>query len=126
MDISRLKKDDLRVWVPLFEGVEVLCRYIPQTEFDKILAESKEIKFHPKSHQKQEVQDPKAFRSALARAVVQDWRGLKDGAADFPCTPENIDYLMEELTDFRTLVTGVPLSLEKMIEVEKAALEKNS
>lgn len=132
MDIARLKKKDLIVWLPLFEDIEVQCVHISQSEFDAISAAAVEIKFDPKSHKRTEVRDEKKFRSTLAQRVVRAWRGkdggpgFVDGDQPFPCTPENIDYLMEESTDFRLLIMDAPLSLEKMLAIEKAAIEKNS
>lgn len=126
MDISRIKKRDLRVWLPLFEGVEVLCRHLQQRDYDALRKECSTVSFHPKTHQPVETLDEVRFRSALGRTIVEDWRGLEDDGADYPCTPENIDYLMESLTEFRLLVVGAPLSLERMIQSEKALAEKNS
>lgn len=138
MDIARLKKGALVVWLPIFDDIEVQCAHIPQSEYDEISAEAVEIKFDPKSHRRTEVRDDKKFRSLLGRRVVKAWRGkpgkngedggpgFTDGDQPFPCTPENIDYLMEESTEFRLLVMDAPLSLEKMLATEKAATEKNS
>lgn len=131
MDIARLKKRNLVVWLPLFEDIEVECVHISQSEFDAISAEAIEIKFDPKSHRKIESRDEKKFRSLLAQRVVRGWRGkdggpgFVDGDQPFPCNPENIDYLMEESTEFRLLVMDAPLSLEKMLATEKASTEKN-
>ena len=126
MDISRLKKKDLQVWLPLVEGVDVLCRHIPQSVFDGLQKECTVVKFDPRSHRKTEELDQKKFRSALSRAVVVDWKGIVDGDKEFPCTPENTDYLMNEMTEFRLLVMDAPLSLEKMLSAEKDETEKNS
>jgi hypothetical protein len=125
MDISRLKKKNLKVWLFLMEGVEVCCRHIAQSEFDAIDKAAVETRIDPKTRRKVESRDEKAFRSALARAVVQDWRGIKEGDQDYPCTPENIDYLMEDCTEFRLLVLDAPLSMEKMLAAEKGETEKN-
>ncbi|AMV72215.1 hypothetical protein DBW_1861 [Desulfuromonas sp. DDH964] len=126
MDVSRIKKNDLKVWLPLFDDVEILCRYLPQSAFDKISAQTSAVKFDPKSHRSIPERDEKKFRSLLGRAVVEDWRGLTDAGEPLPCTPENIDWLMEELTEFRLLVLDAPLSLEKMVASERAIQEKNS
>lgn len=126
MDISRIKKKDLRVWLPLMEGVEVQTRHLPQGEYDAISAATTVTRFDPKSHRRIDERDEKRFRSELARAIVVDWRGITDDGTAFPCTPENIDYLMLECTEFRLLVLDAPLSLEKMLALEKAAAEKNS
>lgn len=125
MDIQRLKKNDLKVWLPLMDEVEVLVRHITQGEFDAISKQATAVKFD-KNHVKREERDEEQFRSLLARAVVLDWRGIKDGDDPYPCTPENMDYLMRECTEFRLLVMDVPLSLERMLAAEKAAAEKNS
>lgn len=126
MDISRLKKKDLKVWLPLFDDVDVLCRHIPQGEFDAIKAAATSVRFDPRTHQRVEKLDDRRFRADLATAVVEEWRGLKDGDSDFPCTPENIEFMMQECTEFRLLVLDAPCSLDKMLSAEKAELEKNS
>lgn len=114
MDVSRIKNKNLIVWLPLIEGVEVQCRFISQREFDAIDAEST---VNGK-------RNDKLFRSKLARAVVTGWRGIVDGDAEFACTPENIDYLVEESTEFRLLVMDIPLSLSKMMAAEREAEKK--
>lgn len=114
MDVSRIKKKNLIVWLPLIEGVEVQCRFISQSEFDGIDADST---INGK-------RDDKLFRSKLARAVVTGWRGIVDEGAEFDCTPENIDYLMEESTEFRLLIMDAPLSISKMLTAEREAERK--
>lgn len=125
MDVSRLKKRDLKVWLPMLAGdEEVLCRYLPQSEFDSISERCTVIRF--RSGKKVEERDPKKFRAELAQAVVIDWKGFEDEGRPYPCTPENIAYLMEECTEFRVLVMDAPLSLERMLAAEKEDSEKNS
>jgi len=125
MDISRISKKQIQVWLPLMDGVEVLCRHLAQDEYDAILKQSVKTTFNPKTHLKQEERDEQRFNSLLARAVVLDWQGLDDAGQPFPCSPENIDYLMEKLTEFRLLVIGTPLSFERMLAAERAVTEKN-
>ena len=116
MDVSRLKKKNLTAWLPLMDEVKVKCRHISQSEFDAISEAAADRKGK---------KDDKKFRSDLARKVVVDWDGIDDEGEDFPCTPENIDYLMEECTEFRLLVLDVPLSLERMLAAERDAERKN-
>lgn len=126
MDVRRLKNNDLKVWLPMMDGVEILARHISQREFDAITKQAVEVRFDPKTRQRHEERDEQKFRSLLARAVVLDWRGINDGEEPFPCTPENIDYLVEECTEFRIFVMDAPLSLERMLAAEKEAERKNS
>lgn len=126
MNVRRLKNHDLKVWLPLMDGVQVLARHISQREFDTITKQSTEIIVDPKTYHRREERDEQKFRSLLARAVVLDWRGIDDGDEPFPCTPENIDYLVEECTEFRIFVMDAPLSLERMLAAEKEAERKNS
>lgn len=126
MDIAKLKTNSPQVWLPLVDGVEVLCRHLSQRAFDAISKDCRSIKIDPLTQAKtEEINEPK-FRTLLARAVVVDWRGLEEDGAPWPCTPENIDYLMEECTEFRLLVRGAPLSLGRMLAAEKEATAKNS
>lgn len=126
MDISRLKKNNLQVWLALFDDVEILCNHISQRQFEALRAEHTRVRFDPKTHQRREELDEEAFRCALARAVVADWRGLENDGEPFACTVENIDYLMTECTEFRLLVMNTPLSLERMLAAEREDTEKNS
>ena len=126
MDISRLKSKDLKVWLPLFDDVEVLCNHISQSQFEALRRKCATHRFDPKTHQRIEEVDDERFRAELGRAVVVDWAGIKEGDEDYPCTPENIDYLMRECTEFRLLVMNTPLSLERMLAAEREAAEKNS
>lgn len=125
MDIRRLRNNDLKVWLPLLDEAEVLVRHIPQREYDEILARCRAVRFNPKTHRREEEIDDAKFRSELARAAVCDWRNLVDGDEPYPCTAENIDYLVQECTEFRLLVMDAPLSLEKMLAAEKETATKN-
>lgn len=126
MDISRLKKKNLRVWLPMMDGVEVLCCHLSQPDFDAISAACITTKFDNRTHRRLEERDDKKFRAELGKAIVEDWRGIDDEGKPYPCTPENVVYLMEECTEFRLLVMDAPLSLERMLAAEKEELGKNS
>lgn len=126
MDISRLKKKDLKVWLTLLDGVEVLCQHLSQSDYDRISERCTTTRIENRTYRRIEERDDKQFRAEIAQAVVLDWRGLVDGDAPFPFTKENLLYLMEECTEFRLLVMDAPMSLEKMLAAEKAELEKNS
>jgi len=126
MDISRLKKKDLEVWIPLFDGIEIQCRHLTQNVFDDLHAQSLSVRFNPRTQAKAEEVDDIKFSRSLARAVVIDWRGITEDDKPWPCTPENIDFLMGECTEFRLLVRGAPLSLEKMLAMDREADTKNS
>lgn len=118
MDVSRLKKKNLKAWLPLGGdgAVMVLCRHISQSEFDALDEDATDSKG---------VRDNKKFQSSLARAVVQDWSGIDEEGEVYPCVPENIDYLMAESTDFRLLVMDAPLSMTKMLAAERESVRKN-
>lgn len=116
MNVARLKRKDLTAWLPLMDEVTIKCRHISQSEFDAI----------SEAADRGGKRDEKKFRSALARAVVQDWQGIDEDGQPFACTPENIDWLMEESTEFRLLVMDAPLSLKKMLTAEQEAERKNS
>ncbi len=125
MDISRLKNKDLQVWLPMMDGVEVLCQYLSQGDYNQLRKQALRTSLDPRTKQKTEELDSAKLESLLARAIVKDWRGLTDNGETYPCSVENIDYLMSECTEFRLLVMDAPLSLERMLEAEKAATEKN-
>lgn len=126
MDLAPIKKDTLRVWLPVVDDFEVLCRYLDQPQFDRIMAEATTYETPAGGGAAVPRRDEQAFRRALARAVVVDWRNLTDDGQAVSCTPETIDYLVDTLGDFRTTVLAAPLSLKRMLDLAKAAAEKNS
>ncbi|MCF6180062.1 MAG: hypothetical protein L3J63_11840, partial [Geopsychrobacter sp.] len=100
MDISRLKV--AQAWLQLAEGVRVKCRYLTSTQLDEIKQQSTETEMRG-AGQSISTRNEEKFRSLLGRAVVIDWEGLENDGQPYPCTPENIDYLMEEYAEFRML-----------------------
>lgn len=132
MDISRLRKKNIRVWLPITEGVEVFCGHLTQSEWEEAKEQSTAIVFNRSNNSKTENFDIKKFRALLVKKIVFDIRGLTDGEDEhgnplpFECTPENLEYLMHEWTEFRTAVMDTPLSLEKMLAEEKEVERKNS
>ena len=126
MDVSRIKKNDLQAWLPMMDGVEVLCAHLGNSEYRALRKQALTIKFDPRSKAKVEELDDEKLIGLIAEKVVKDWRGITDGDQEFPCTPENIDYLVRECSEFRMLMMDAPLSMEKMLDAEKAETEKNS
>lgn len=126
MDI-RILKSGIEVWaaVPGMPEVEVKLRYLAQDAFDTIRTKVTAYRLTDGAVTPEADHDDAAFRSALARAVVQEWRGLTEDGAPFPCTPENIELLMTKWTEFRVLVMSTPLSLSRMIAARREESEKN-
>lgn len=131
MDISRLRKRDIKAWIPVEDEVDVECRHISQGEWEEIKEEATTVTVEKDGTQKKDF-DNKKFRSLLGRRAVTNIRGLTDGIDDqerplpFQVTPENIDMLMEEWTEFRLAVMGSPMKLSVMLKLEREQLTKNS
>ena len=87
MDISRLKSKDLKVWLPLFDDVEVLCNHISQSQFEALRRKCATHRFDPKTHQRIEEVDDERFRAELGRAVVVDWQASKRATKTTPARP---------------------------------------
>lgn len=128
MDIGKFREGGFVAWLPLLPGVddtpEILCGYLSQKEYDE--AREKATAYKGEGQQRTAETDEKKMRRLISRQIVRDWRGLEDDGSPYPCTPENIDYLMEVCTEFRMLVMGAPMSLAAMLQAEKEALRKNS
>lgn len=123
-NVGRVKRE-LVVVVPFMDDSNVTMRHMGQSRYEALRKACSCVKFNPKSHIKEESIDEEKFRKALVNETVLDWDFEEDGQP-FPCTQENREYLMEESTDFRLLVLDVPLSLEKMLAIEKENERKNS
>lgn len=98
------------IWRKMLADVEVLLRHVPLDEYNAIAKDCVEVSYA--TGQKSEVRNDKKFYSLLARAAVKDWRNIVNDGTPFPCTPENIDLLVERCADFRLMVTQVPFSAE--------------
>lgn len=126
LNVGRLKKKNLKVWLPVMDEFRILARHISQSHFEELSDKCTASKPDPKDPRKTiSERDEKLFREELAVAVVEEWDGIEDDDAPFPATRENLGYLMEECTEFRMTVMDVPLSLERMLAAERAANEKN-
>jgi hypothetical protein len=136
MDVSRLNKQKtdgcIKVWFPMGEGMDVLMRYVPQDEYDALSEACTESTIDPATLQRTKTRDNEKFRKELAKAETLDWRGVFNGKDDagkevpYPCTPENIEILVQKWTEYRMLVMGTPLQLAAMLEAEREAERKNS
>ena len=117
MDVRKLMDDKLTAWRRVAGDVETLVRYVPRSEYEAIEKDCMEMNYL--GGQRNEVRNEKKFRSLLARATVRNWRGIVDGGNPYPCTPENIDYLVEECAEFRFIVLQAPFSLAWFLEEQE-------
>lgn len=124
MDISVLKKDTLQVWVPFGDDAEVLIRYLPREELQKIYNKAKKITY--RNHQKVEEFDSLEADKLLGHAAVKDWKGFVMDGSPFPCTPENITLVMTKWNAFSRFVNEACVDLETLAKEEREQIVKNS
>lgn len=125
MDISPLEKNDLEVWVQFTKDVRLKLRYMPRDVLEKIGKQATEIAFDLKSRQRTETVDGKKYDTLLCQKAVVDWEGLVNSGKPYPCTPENIEFLVNKWTGFAGFVARCCIDLEGMKQSEREALEKN-
>jgi hypothetical protein len=133
MDVSRLRKRDIKAWVPVDDEVKVLCSHIDQEEWEDLKNQATTVEIaNQQTGETEKTLDPILFRNLVGRRVVLGTEGLTDGKDDqgndlpFETTPANVDMLMARWTEFRLTVMGSPLLLGKMLSLEKEQLVKNS
>ncbi len=113
----------LEAWIPFGED-EVLIRYISRDELKEIAKKAKKVSFV--NHQKVEEFDDIKADMLLGRAVVRDWKGFTMKGEPFPCTPENIDFLMRKWNAFARFVNEASVDLSLFMQEEKDKSAKNS
>jgi len=113
--------------------VRILCRYISQAEWEEIRTLSTITTLDPLTGLTVNTEDKNKFNSILAARAVLDAEGLIDSdtldadgnALPLILTPENIDLLMSDWTEFRLAVRDVPLSFERMLNLDREQNKKN-
>jgi hypothetical protein len=133
MDISRLRKGEIKAWVPVDDEVKVLCAYIDQPTWEELQKEATTTEvLDSKTGETRETLDKVLFRRLLGRRAVLDIQGLTDGVdgagqpVPLAVTQANIDLLMDGWTEFRLAVMGTPLILRKMVVLQMEQEKKNS
>lgn len=132
-DIARLRNKDLKAWIPVDAEVRILCRYISQAEWEEIRTLSTITTLDPLTGLTVNTEDKNKFNSILAARAVLDVEGLIDSdtldadgnALPLILTPENIDLLMSDWTEFRLAVRDIPLSFERMLNLDREQNKKN-
>lgn len=132
-DISVLRKRNLKAWIQVDDEVSILARHISQAEWEEVRTDCTAMTVSSIPGQEKKEVDEIRFRHEIGRRAVLDVRGLVDGdstdesgeALPFAVTPENIDLLMDEWTEFRMAVMSTPLSFKLMQDLARAQLIKN-
>lgn len=124
MNISPLKTKSLKIWLPFGDGAEVLIAYISREDLQAIAKEAQKTSLRKGQEIKE--YDPVKADSLLGRKAVRDWKGFDDDGKEFPCTPENIDLLMTQWTDFARFVNDSCSDLERLVKEKESVIQKNS
>ena len=107
------------------DQVKLKIRYVSREKFADLINQATTATWDRK-HQKQETLDSLKFGELLGCEAVVEWDGLVMEGKLFPCTPENISILMRKWTEFARFVSDVCTDLERIVEVDKEAIRKNS
>ena len=124
MDLGGLKKDSFEAWVPFGDDGRVLIRYTSREELKKIGKKATRITY--KNHQKVEEMDDVLADILLGQACVKDWEGFTMDGKPFPCTPENIEFVMTRWSAFGRFINDICSDFDELARAEKAARIKNS
>ena len=123
LDVSKIKTGGTRAWVPIVDEFRAQFTHISQDEYDA-LRESCKIK-EEKDGKLVGTLDEDLFRHELAARVTVAWEGIADGDAPYLCTPENINYISDKVTEFRVALFGKPLSLAAMLDAAREQQKKS-
>ena len=126
MNIAVLRTPDqisrLAIYPDVPNSATALVKYLSPEERAALFAEVATL-------EKEGVDKEDAVRLAYGRAAVKGWEGIFDGPAELPFAQENIDFLMLNCVEFRTLVFESATSLRRAAEkncLTTAALGKSS
>lgn len=127
-DIEKNKDDHEAMeqgrWFDYEEGSRIKIAY---TSNPKAVAKTVEIS---KRHGGQEeAKKPEILeqiiKEVIAEALVLDWQGFTKNGKHFPCTPENVRYVLDNSIEFTRFVNIKSGELRGFRIAEKAAEEKN-
>lgn len=126
MEIGKIaSREEFAAWVPFGdEGAEVEIRFISRDELVNL--RKKAVKTSFVRHQKTEDYDPVIAGKLLGKAAVKDWRGFTVDGVPYPCTPENIETLMERWADFASFLDDTCTDMIRLQEAERETERKNS
>ncbi|MDD2310798.1 MAG: hypothetical protein PHH91_14580 [Desulfuromonadaceae bacterium] len=123
LDISKVETGGTRVWVPILEGFRAQFTHIAQDEYDALRKSCQVLE--EKDGKLEGPVDETAFRHKLAMRVTTAWEGIGDGDAPYPCTPDNIKYISDKVTEYRLALFSKPLSLTLMLAAEREEQKKS-
>lgn len=125
MELGNLANpNELKVWIPFQDDVEVEIRYIAIKELTALQkkATSRKVK------KGQLVDDINhiLLSNLLGRAAVTGWKNFTMNGEEFPFTPDNCDKLMEMSYDFNAFVNEKAVELSNFVEREDGEGVKKS
>jgi len=124
MELQGLKKEDFEAWVPFGDDGKVLIRYVSREELKQIGKKAKNVTY--RNHQKVEELDDMKADILLGRMTVRDWQGFTMNGDPFPCTPENIDFVMTKWSAFGRFINDICSDFDELVRAEKDATIKKS
>lgn len=125
MDVSIFReKITARVKYPHEENIFVTLEYVSPEEIKAMSKKCKTIEYV--RHQPVEGTNTDKLMLMLCKRAVKDWKGFTDGDREFPCTPENIEFMVEHDYDFPRFVQDVCTDIHRMKREQAEASAKNS
>lgn len=122
LDISKIKTGGTVAWVTILDVFRVQFTHIAQDEYDALRESCKTGE--ATNGELVRTLDEMAFRHKLAERVTVGWEGIADGDSPYLCTPENIRYISDKMTEFRLALFDKPLSLGLMLAAEREEKKK--
>jgi hypothetical protein len=125
MDVGILReKLTTEVQYPGGDDVFVTLEYVSPDEIKAMSRKCKTINYI--RHQPVEGTDTDKLLLLLCRRAVKGWKGFTDGGQEFPCTPENIEFMVRHDYDFPRFVQDVCTDIHRMKRSQAEASAKNS
>ncbi len=109
-------------WLDYCPGVLVQVRPVtPKLNASFLRQSTKKIW---RNHQYVEEIDGEKLAYLVSQYAVAGWSGISEGEKEFQCSPENIQFMMENDSDFSMFIQKSALGLgSSMAEVEEAEIK---
>lgn len=133
-----VKEEEQRTtWVKYMDEFEIEIKYLPRKEFQRIYQKSLQYVWDKKDHVKIEKPNEEAFNRNFVNKVFVSWKVLKastlakiiplkydDPNLDFPFTPDNACFLLDNGYDFSAFIFNAVRDLQNFEADEEEAEKK--